>query len=353
MENRLTENETLRGLVAWSALLGAGWIAWQILSPFLVPLAWAGVIAFATHGPYRKLRAKLGREGAATGLMVFLVMLCMVLPTAVMAFWLGQEALALYAFVEGTLQGKGLAGVIATSGAVAGVVRFWQERVAPLVSGIDLAGSLTDLGKTVAGMAIALSTEVAKNAALFIVQVFLMAFALAYAYPGGERCVALVASLLPGDDEQRRDILDRLASELRAIINGSILTCLAQGALAGVGFLICGIPSPVLLGCVTAVAALIPVVGTALIWAPAAGYLLLTGAYIKAGILAAWGMLVVGSADNVLRPLLIGGKSSLSGLLIAFGAMGGMAAFGLIGAVAGPFALAAIVIILGSWHEGE
>jgi predicted PurR-regulated permease PerM len=57
MKKRLTDNETLRGLVAWSALLGAGWVAWQILSPFLVPLAWAGVIAFATYGPYRKWSA--------------------------------------------------------------------------------------------------------------------------------------------------------------------------------------------------------------------------------------------------------------------------------------------------------
>jgi len=69
--------------------------------------------------------------------------------------------------------------------------------------------------------------------------------------------------------------------------------------------------------------------------------------------MALWGMVVVGSADNLLRPLLIGNKSTLSGLFIAFGAMGGMAAFGLVGAVAGPFALAAIVIILGSWRGNE
>ncbi|HLO26926.1 MAG TPA: AI-2E family transporter, partial [Geobacteraceae bacterium] len=172
-----------------------------------------------------------------------------------------------------------------------------------------------------------------------------------YVYPGGERCMTALATILPGSDEERREIIGRLAGELRAIINGSILTCLAQGALAGVGFLLFGIPSPVLLGCLTAVAALIPVVGTALIWAPAAGYLLLSGAYIKGGLLVAWGVVVVGSADNFLRPLIIGNKSTLPGLLIAFGAMGGMAAFGLIGAVAGPFALAAIGIILGSWRD--
>ncbi len=353
MENRPIENETLRGLVVWSALLGAGWIAWQILSPFLVPLAWAGVIAFATYGPYRRLCVKLRREGVAAGLMVLLVMLCMVLPAAVMAFWLGQEALDLYRFVEGALQGKGVAGTIASSRTVARLLQFWQEQIAPIAGGIDLTGPLADLGKAVAGMAITISTEVAKNAVLFIVQVFLMAFALAYAYPGGERFVATMATLLPVSEEQRQQILARLAAELRAIINGSILTCAAQGVLAGVGFLVCGIPSPVLLGCLSAIAALLPVVGTALIWVPATVYLLLTGAYIKAGILAAWGIVVVGSADNVLRPLLIGGKSSLSGLLIAFGAMGGMAAFGLIGAIAGPFALAAIVIILGSWRGGE
>jgi predicted PurR-regulated permease PerM len=125
---------------------------------------------------------------------------------------------------------------------------------------------------------------------------------------------------------------------------------MAQGGLAGAGFLLFGVPSPILFGCLTAIAALIPVVGTALVWCPAALYLLVTGAYLKAGLMAAWGVVVVGSADNLLRPLLIGSRSSLSGLFIAFGAMGGMAAFGLIGAIAGPFALAAIIIVLGSWR---
>ena len=351
MKKRLIDNEMLRGLAAWSALLGAGWLAWQILSLFIMPLAWAGIIAFATHGPYRRLSARLRREGLAAGVMVVLVLLCMVLPAAIMTFRLGQEALALYGIVEGALQGKGIAETLASNRTALQAMQFWQERIAPLAGGIDFAGSLADLGKYVAGAAIALSTLVVKNAALFIVQVFLMAFALAYAYPGGGRCVNMVATLLPGTGEQRQEIVDRLASELRAIINGSILTCAAQGGLAGIGYLFCGIPSPVLFGCLTAVGALIPVVGTALIWVPAAVYLLLAGSYVKAGILAVWGGLVVGSADHLLRPILIGGKSSLSGLMIAFGVMGGMAAFGLIGAVAGPFALAAIGIILGSWRK--
>ena len=353
MDKRLTGNEVVWGLLVWSALLGAGWIAWRILSPFLVPLAWAGIIAFATYGPYRRLCVKLRREGVASGVMVALVVLCMVLPAAIMAFLLGQEALALYGLVEGVLMGKGIAGPLASQEALLGWLSSWQEKIGVLTGGVDLAASLADIGKAVAGMAISLSTAVVKNAAIFVVQVFLMAFALVYAYIEGERSVSFLATLLPGSGEQRRDILERLGEELRAIINGSILTCVAQGVLCGIGFLLFGVPSPVLFGCLTAIAALIPVVGTALVWGPAALYLVITGAYLKAGLMAVWGLVVVGSADNLLRPLLIGNKSTLSGLFIAFGAMGGMAAFGLIGAVAGPFALAAIVIILGSWRGNE
>jgi predicted PurR-regulated permease PerM len=353
MEKRLTGNEVVLGLLAWSALLGAGWIAWKILSPFLVPLAWAGIIAFATHGPYRRLCARVRQEGVASGIMVAIVLLCMVLPAAIMAFLLGQEALLLYGQVEGVLKGQGSGGPLASQEAVIRWLGAVQEKFGALTGGAELAVSLADIGKKVAGMAIALSAAVAKNAAIFIVQVFLMAFALAYAYMEGERSVAFLATLLPGNGEQRREVLARLGGELRAIINGSILTCMAQGALAGLGFLIFGVPSPVLFGSLTAIAALIPVVGTALVWCPAALYLLITAGYLKAGLMAAWGMVVVGSADNLLRPLLIGNKSTLSGLFIAFGAMGGMAAFGLIGAIAGPFALAAIVIILGSWRGGE
>jgi len=131
---------------------------------------------------------------------------------------------------------------------------------------------------------------------------------------------------------------------LGAVMYGIVLTCLVQGTLGGLGFWVAGLPSPILFGALMAICALIPIIGTALIWLPGALYLLMHGQTMYALLLIAWGVVVVSGIDNIIRPLFISGIAKLHILIIVLGVLGGILAFGITGVVAGPVILALVLV---------
>jgi predicted PurR-regulated permease PerM len=132
----------------------------------------------------------------------------------------------------------------------------------------------------------------------------------------------------------------------RAVVFGSLLTALVQGALVGVGFALVGLPSPVVFGAVAAVASLIPFIGTALVWVPAAVVLFLQGRWVAGLFLVGWSVVVVSSSDNVVRPLFISGRAQIATLPVFLGLLGGLSAFGAIGLVVGPVVVALTLALL-------
>jgi predicted PurR-regulated permease PerM len=132
-----------------------------------------------------------------------------------------------------------------------------------------------------------------------------------------------------------------------AVVLGTIITALVQGALVAVAFWITGLPSPVVFGVLTAVASFVPLVGTSLVVVPAAVYLAATqGIWWKGIFMVAWGVLVAGSADNVLKPMLISGRAEIGTLPVFFGVIGGLAAFGMAGLFLGPVLVALALVLL-------
>ncbi|MGH9366760.1 MAG: AI-2E family transporter, partial [Thermoanaerobaculia bacterium] len=119
-----------------------------------------------------------------------------------------------------------------------------------------------------------------------------------------------------------------------------------QGTLVGAGFWFVGLPSPIVFGALTAVASFVPIVGTALVLAPAVIYLATAGVWWKTIVLLVWGVAVAGSADNVLRPILISGQAKIGTLAAFVGAIGGLAAFGLIGLFLGPVLVALVIALI-------
>jgi predicted PurR-regulated permease PerM len=151
-----------------------------------------------------------------------------------------------------------------------------------------------------------------------------------------------IPDLLPLERSQSEGLLRRVRDVIDGSIYGVLVVALIQGGLGGLTFWILGIPSPVLWGLVMAVASMIPLLGTASVWVPGALYLLLTGSWGKAIILAAFGGLVISSIDNFLRPKLVGDRIRLSELVMFFSVLGGLQLFGVLGIVVGPviFAIA-------------
>jgi predicted PurR-regulated permease PerM len=138
-----------------------------------------------------------------------------------------------------------------------------------------------------------------------------------------------------------------------AVVSGVLVTAAVQSLLAALGYWVAGLPSVVLLGALTFIAAFIPVVGTMLIWLPASVYLLLTGETAFGIGLLVWGAFVVGGIDSILRPLLISGSTGLPLSLMMLGALGGLLAFGFFGLVVGPLALALFLVVFESQRAAQ
>jgi predicted PurR-regulated permease PerM len=179
-----------------------------------------------------------------------------------------------------------------------------------------------------------------------VVGLAIMLFLLFFFLRDGDQMVTSVVRLIPMAPERRAQLVEYVASVTRAVVFGSLLTALVQGLLVGVGFALVGLPSPVVFGAVAAVASLVPFVGTALVWVPAAGVLFLQGRWVAALFLTAWSVAVVSSADNVVRPLFISGRAQISTLPVFLGLMGGISAFGPIGLVVGPVVVALTLALL-------
>jgi predicted PurR-regulated permease PerM len=185
-----------------------------------------------------------------------------------------------------------------------------------------------------------------------VVNFLLMVFVLFFVLRDGPAVSQRVMALLPISQERRDRAVAYLADVTRAVFLGIGVTALVQGALVGVAFWITGLPSPLVFGVLAALLALVPMVGTALIWVPAAIYLATVGEYWQAIFMALWGALLVSAVDNFLRPLLISGRADVPTLAVFLGVMGGLSAFGFIGLFLGPILLG-IVIALFRFEDAE
>jgi predicted PurR-regulated permease PerM len=151
--------------------------------------------------------------------------------------------------------------------------------------------------------------------------------------------------MLPIEPRRRTRLWQHLQDVTRAVFMGIGLTALAQGLLVGIGFWIAHLPTPLVFAVIAALFALIPVVGTSVVWGLGAIYLLTQGAYGHAIFLVIWGVLVVGTADNFLRPLLIAGRADVPTLAVFIGVVGGLSAFGFIGLFLGPIVLGLLIAL--------
>jgi predicted PurR-regulated permease PerM len=197
------------------------------------------------------------------------------------------------------------------------------------------------------GSALAASTLVVVGGAVgAIAQVLLVVFTLFYFFRDGERIRQAAYEMVPLQRVQWQDIIARTQDVIAATVYGVLAIAAIQGLLGTFIFWTLGLPSPLLWGVLMFFLSMIPMAGAFLVWVPAAIYLALTGAFVKAGILVVWGVLVIGSIDNILSPRLVGRRARLHELLVFFGVLGGIQVFGVLGLVLGPVVVAMTLALI-------
>lgn len=328
------------------------YLLFSILSPFLGLLVWAGAIGIITFPLYDKLLTRCrGREMMAAALMTTAVVLALVIPLLGLIFTLSREAALAYQYLE-RVSSESTAFVLPDilNHPLLAVVR---EKVEPFTGSLNLELNEMVLPAIKKGVASILnySTGIVKNFIGLLFKLVLMLISLFFIYRDGMKFLQRFWLVVSISEKLRTAIAETVTRVLGAVIYGVILTCLVQGTLGGLGFWAAGLPSPFLFGTLMAICAPIPLIGTALIWLPGSIYLLMLGKTLHGLLLIAWGLLVVSGIDNIIRPLFISGRAKLPILVILFGVLGGILAFGLSGLVAGPVILAIILVFFEAGRE--
>jgi predicted PurR-regulated permease PerM len=205
-------------------------------------------------------------------------------------------------------------------------------------------------GNALSSFLVSQAADIAKNLAAFVVDFFLTTFALFFFFRDGARMLGAIRGFLPMEPEHKDMLLARLYETLSAVVQGTLAVAALQGVLLGLGLAVLGVPFAVLVGCAAAFSALLPVGATG-VWGPVAFYLAVSGSLWRAILLAAWGTLVIGVVDNLIRPLIIGERAEIPTLLLFFGILGGLQAYGLLGVFLAPVVIAMVVAFFRIYRE--
>ena len=304
-----------------------------LLKPFFTPIFWACAIAVIFFPVYRVL---MGRYPRWPNLMALLtLLLCIVLvviPVLLVASSFINEGVSVFQQVQsGQLD---ISQPVEQVRAAFPGINALLERI-----GIDLdelkqrmLGGVMSAGSFLAKNALALG----QNTANFFIMLGLMLYLTFFLIRDGEKLVDLLIRALPLGDEREHLLLAKFAEVTRATIKGNLVVAVTQGTLGGLIFWILGLPAPLLWGVIMTLLSLLPAIGAALIWFPAALYLYATGELIKASVLMLFGVLVISLVDNILRPILVGRDTKLPDYIVLFSTVGGLIMFGISGFAIGP-----------------
>lgn len=325
-----------------------------IVRPFLEAMLWSMLLAFLLYPAQRVLGRRLGGRFALTAVVLTVVTaIVLIAPLPLLAVAFASQARELFGRMQRLVSESGISGAgdVLAIPIVSRALR-WVEPLVP-ISGEQVQGWLASGAQALLQGLVAVSGSFVVGALNALVGLGITLFLLFFFLRDGGEMVAGAVRLIPMSPARRGHLVDHIAAVIRAVVFGSLLTALVQGVLVGVGFALVGLPSPVVFGAVAAVTALVPLIGTALVWVPAAGVLLVQGRWVAALFLLGWGVGVVSSADNIVRPLFISGRAQISTLPVFLGLLGGVSAFGPIGLVVGPVVVALTLALVGFAAEGR
>lgn len=332
--------ERLATLLFYAAVLVLAWLVYRIFEPFLVPLMWAAVLAVVFQAWNARLEKRWSRSTAA-GVTTLLVTLVLIVPTL----------LLMTAFVNEGIQTVAQAREAFAQGRIPQIENAWnwiRERV-PGAAQWDLGALGRKAAETIGGFLASRAGAVLGNVAGFFIDLFVMLFALFFFFRDHEKLMGAVRRMMPFEEDRRTEMINQARELIQASVTSSLIVGAVQGALGGITFALLGLNGAIFWGVVMAFCALIPLLGTGIVLGPAVLWLLINGSFVKAGILAAVAIGVIGLADNFLRPILIGNKAQLGTLLIFISVLGGISAFGMVGLVMGPIVVATALSVANAY----
>ncbi len=323
----IKERERITTLLFYAAVLLLGYLVVRIFAPFFIPLAWAAVLAIFVFPSHEKLSVRFGATRASL-ISTIVVTLVIIGPgLAVLTAFVQESRAALVGLDREALAGR-----------LALLEQAW-ERIRGLIPGaqaIDLE-SLIDATISRTGGALAtLVGGVLADLAVVLFQLFVTLLALFFLLRDAEEIMRYIRRALPFEELRRERMIRQTRDLVYVSIAAGLLIATLQGLAGGMVFAVLGLAAPVFWGVIMGFLALLPLVGTWVVWLPASIWLMATGQVGKGILLLALGAVIVASIDNLLRPAMRADRARMNGLVMFISLLGGVGVFGLVGLVLGP-----------------
>jgi predicted PurR-regulated permease PerM len=341
---RRPESGRLAQAVFYGTVLLVAWIVWKVVQPFVLEIGWAVVLAICLNSIRLRVEPRLGRTKTALALVLGVLVL-VVVPAV---------------FVGHTLYDSGESGVdyvqrkLADEGGPGGLFhRLWEwvHARAPFLP--DEQTVIADLSQRIGQVVTFAASQAGRIVAsvlTFLFSLCIMLSILFFLLRDASGFEGTLRRVMPFEPEQN-DRFVRIATELvSASVTATLLIAAVQGIVGGFVFWLLGVKGAGLWGLIMAILSFLPLVGAALVWGPVALWLAVSGHLVKGIVLALVGILILGNVDNVVRPLLLAGKSKVNTLVLIISLTGGVSAFGFIGIVLGPLAAVLLEAILESYY---
>lgn len=316
------------------------YLCYQMAAPFVPVLAWALTLAVLFSPLQRRLEAKLKRPSLASLVSIVLIGLIVVIPV----MFVGQQ------LVQQAVKGSQLIETKVSSGDWRRILHA-QPKLEPIVNKIEQHVDLPGALKTTTTWLGTKAGVILKGSVYQIVGLFLVFYVLFFFLRDRHLAIKSLKALSPLSDIEMEKVLTKVGDTIHAMVYGTFAIAAVQGFLGGLMFWWLQLPAPLLWGLVMGLLAIVPMLGTFIIWGPAAIFLILEGNWGSALILTLWGVLIVGTIDNLLRPIFVGNRLHLHTILAFLSVIGGLILFGAAGLILGPVTLTVTSALLEIWAK--
>ncbi len=348
--NDLLDYKPVRYLIPGILLVGLIVLSFMVLREFLLALVWAIIIAYVMWPPYQWLRCQLkDRASLSAGVMTAIIAAVISMTLYWLLAMLQDETKIAYeslmgSFTHGPYQLPDFIGRIPWLGSY---LQDWLDRLTN--DRAELASQLAGWAKQWLGGFAMFLGGIGHN----VLKLGVVLVTVFFCFRDGKEIIKqLQQGLVRYLGKYQHVYLQAAGNTARAVVYGLVLAALGQGILAGFGYAVAGVKAPILFGALTALLALIPM-GATLVWFPIGIMMTLTDQLLPGLGLLLWGFLVVSTVDNVIRPLVISGASRVPFLVVLFGVLGGLSAFGVVGLFLGPVILAVLLSVWQAWLKQQ
>ena len=321
------------------AILAAFLGAFLLLYPFLKYLVFALLLTYLMHPLRRRLQVRLRNRSLVSIAMIVLILVAIILPATYITLQLVKEVRTGVARVAESPQRD----AYLEKGEV------WISRI--FGEPTDLHVYKDRLVREAHSFVLRVAPNVLGSVTEWLLGFFIMLFVLFYSFQGSRRAFERIKNLIPLAPNLKEKLIDEVKNVTWAVIYGQVVTAIVQGTLGGLGFFFFGVSSPALWGFIMIILSFLPLIGTPIIWVPAAIVKILSGETVRGVLLLIWGGVLVMNVDNFLKPRLISGRAKIHPVTVLLGVLGGLQLFGFIGLVVGPMILALLIALVRFYEE--